>query len=159
MPSLLELARACEASYKTEPKLSGWTTLHEYGPRSSGFFGVLFRRQLDNGTLENILAYRGTEGLLSVDMLSNRDILRGRMVRQFPDALASLRDAIEKAGPQVDLYITGHSLGGGLAALCSVDKWRRSKGARKTPRNPPSSLRIRHDSHITTQNQYSPVRA
>lgn len=37
MPSLLDLAKACETSYKTEPKLSSWVALHEYGPRPSGF--------------------------------------------------------------------------------------------------------------------------
>lgn len=126
MPSLLDLAKACEAGYHNYPELSGWTTLHTYGPRPSGFFGALFRRQLDNGALENILAYRGTDGLLDGDMASNRDILRGRMVRQFPDALAALRDALERSEGHV-LYITGHSLGGGLAALCSVDKWRRGR--------------------------------
>ncbi|RAU18118.1 hypothetical protein DN062_10080 [Nitrincola tibetensis] len=130
MPSLLDLAKACETSYKTEPKLSSWVALHEYGPRPSGFFGVLFRRQLEDGIFENILAYRGTDGLLDGDMASNRDILRGRMVRQYPDALAALRDALKQSEGH-KLYITGHSLGGGLAALCSVDKWRR--GVRDLP--------------------------
>ena len=105
MASLLEFARACEASYKTEPKLSGWITLFEYGPRPSGFFGALFQRQFDDNSTEIILAYRGTDGLLDGDMASNHDILRGRMVRQFPDALSALRDAISRTGPDSVLYI------------------------------------------------------
>lgn len=127
MPSLLALAKACEASYKNYPELEGWSTLNYYGPRPSGFFGALFSRQLEDGRFEIILAYRGTDGVLDGDMASNHDILRGRMVRQFPDALAALRDAITRTGPNYELYITGHSLGGGLAALCSMDKWRRGK--------------------------------
>lgn len=124
MASLLELAKACEASYKNVPELHGWSRIFRYGPRPSGFFGALFRRELSDGIFENILAYRGTDGLLDGDMASNHDILRGRMVRQFPDALAALRDALKQSEGH-ELSITGHSLGGGLAALCSMDKWRR----------------------------------
>lgn len=124
MPSLLALAKACEASYQSVPELQGWTRIHRYGPRPSGFFGALFRRQLEDGRFEIILAYRGTDGVLDGDMASNRDILRGRMVRQFSDALAALSDALQRSEGHT-LYITGHSLGGGLAALCSLDKWRK----------------------------------
>ncbi|WP_409522369.1 lipase family protein [Nitrincola sp. MINF-07-Sa-05] len=124
MPSILDLAKSCEASYSNDPNLAGWIREVRYNPKASGFSGVLFFRETSTGD-EAILAFRGTDGLLDHDMVSNINFVRGRMVRQYPDALAALRDASEKVGPQTDLYITGHSLGGGLAALCSVDKWRR----------------------------------
>lgn len=76
-----------------------------------------------------VLAFRGTEEnmeniLSDIDIRFHRDKSGAKIDNGFSNAYAlvakEIADAIDKLDPGLPLYITGHSLGGALAAIAST---------------------------------------
>lgn len=116
MPSVLELAEICNASYNIQPKVDGWELL---GPAfnfpSYGFFAVVFKKNK-----EYVMAYRGTDDII-YDGVSDLALAAGTPPPQYYIADKVLILAMRNFGIfPGDLTLTGHSLGGGLAAMVSA---------------------------------------
>jgi hypothetical protein len=99
-----------------------WTVLQEAPQelQQSGFYGAAYQN-VDTG--EIVIAYRGTEPTQDAfhDILgADVDIGTGDEHQQFVDALEfakNVQDTYQGLG--VDISVTGHSLGGGLAQLAA----------------------------------------
>ena len=75
-----------------------------------GFYAALYQRELD-GKL--VLAFRGTDELLTDGLIDDAAIAAGGIPPQVAAAFEVARDA-KLSG---DIYVTGHSLGGALAII------------------------------------------
>ena len=85
---------------------TGWTELPNPIPVTSGFAYAVYQ----GPGSDIVISYRGTDDLLSADMLTNLG-LNLSQERQAAEVYASvLRDH-----PSSNITFTGHSLGGGLA--------------------------------------------
>jgi hypothetical protein len=88
-------------------------------PASAGFEAIAFQ----SGT-EIVISYSGTDpeaGLLSGDWQTNFALLNGNWADQLLQAVEYyLQIKAANPGPSVTVSLTGHSLGGGLAALVGV---------------------------------------
>jgi hypothetical protein len=117
MPSVYELAKICQASYSYQPQVDGWETLQPvYNFLSNkGFFAAMLRK--DD---EYVMVFRGTDDATN-DMISNASLSLGFSPQQYYSANMALTMALKKYGSASGtLTLTGHSLGGGLAALVSA---------------------------------------
>jgi hypothetical protein len=115
MASVLDLAKCCSAVYETAPNVPGLNLISRYSHPRDGFFAALFEKK-DNF----IFAIRGTDDL-RYDVPSNASLFAGAMPAQYQPARVSLNLALEEAKVSTEnFYVTGHSLGGGLAALLSA---------------------------------------
>ena len=116
--TVLELAKLSLASYTHPPvKTDGWEPARKFGTQAKhGFYAVLFRK---DPTL--VLAYRGTDDW-QVDLIDDATILLGWIsgqMGQARNALTAAKDVQSKVRGS-KLCLTGHSLGGGLAALIAA---------------------------------------
>lgn len=115
MASVLDLAKCCSAVYEMAPSVSGIQLIEEYSRTPYGFYAALFKK----GNTA-IFAVRGTDDL-RYDVPSNASLFAGVMPAQYRPARDSLILALEQARVNTEnFYVTGHSLGGGLAALLSA---------------------------------------
>jgi hypothetical protein len=93
-------------------------TLERCWPRAGwnrgGFAAGLY---VADDSQEKVLAFRGTNPTEIDDLFNDAQIAQGRVPRQTFPALRAAREAGLGAGH----FITGHSLGGALAALVSVE--------------------------------------
>jgi len=90
--------------------------------RASGlFYETYVFRDNEERYLEAVIAFRGTEnvkGQMFSDWKSNISALFGFEPRQYQQArmkVSAVLDALEALNPDISIYATGHSLGGGLA--------------------------------------------
>lgn len=91
-----------------------WVVLDSLATWSTGFKAILIQPR-DNAKDVTVLAFAGTDSIL--DGLVDLNQATGGMPAQYHQALElTLRHRRNYA----NLYLTGHSLGGGLAAYCSV---------------------------------------
>lgn len=142
-PTWLDFARLCSAVYEPdiERVAGGWRRTW-FGMIGDGFKGAQFQRAAA-GRIELVCAYAGTDSLEDVladvgfgqgsglttvaTILSSRlRVLVGAgsrgLASQLNFALELMQQARWAAGQQnAALYLTGHSLGGGLAALIAAD--------------------------------------
>src|SRR6185312_9011616 len=116
--TVLDLAKLALAVYSHPPvPVDRWEPVQTFGSqRKHGFYAVLYRREE-----LHILAYRGTDDW-QVDLIDDAAILLGWISSQMGnarDALLTARTVLRgKLGGK--LCLTGHSLGGGLAALIAA---------------------------------------
>lgn len=98
---------------------TGWTRLPRPPVFSNGLgYDVYYNRRLQRPGV--VVAFRGTDGLADVDTFSNGSWFFGWFFcdqyclaeREFGKILEAAHRAL---GPTVDVVVTGHSLGGGLA--------------------------------------------
>ncbi len=116
MPSVLELAEICNASYDSQPVVEGWETLTPiYNFPRSGFFGAVLRKGNDY-----VMVFRGTDDKTH-DVVSDTTLALGYTPQQYYTAKKSLLMFLSNfATTSSNLMLTGHSLGGGLASLVSA---------------------------------------
>lgn len=123
MPSNLEYAlMAGRAYFDTRADINrlpipdGWTEFfhvpNDTHPITSGFEAVSFQR----GN-EIVISIAGTA--TGVDWFANGGLSTGLGAEQLRDAAAYFME-IRQANPLASISFTGHSLGGGLAALMGV---------------------------------------
>src|SRR6185295_13158634 len=87
-----------------------------FTPSSGGFEATSFVN--DTGTAI-VISYAGTDGLFSVDNFANFGLATGFGSAQLNDAAAYYLQ-VRHDNPDATITFTGHSLGGGLAALMGV---------------------------------------
>ena len=121
MVTQLEYALMAGAAYRSTrnlvnqiPAPQGWTEI-AHPVETSGFEAAIFQR----GT-EIVIAYAGTgPGLWNGDWYTNVVSALGFVSEQLKQA-ALYYEQIKAANPSAQISFTGHSLGGGLAALMGV---------------------------------------
>ncbi|NNE67036.1 MAG: hypothetical protein HKN33_10770 [Pyrinomonadaceae bacterium] len=116
-----ETKGVCEVAYDGEegdryrfPDGSTWAIQEARSTWSTGFKGVVVAPEEDRDI--TVLAFAGTDSLLDVGV----DIVQiaGGLPPQYSQALIWAR--IVSASTRSNLVLAGHSLGGALAAYCSV---------------------------------------
>ncbi len=111
------MAALSGAAYKSEGAPPNYERVHNYEDKKSGFAATLFR---DTRTNTYVLAFRGSDGALVRDYAkANVPQGVGLNTRQYDEAAALSRQLKRQYGNQLT-DITGHSLGGGLAAAGSM---------------------------------------
>jgi hypothetical protein len=119
MPSLTfaEAKGTCEVAYDGErgdsfrfPDGSTWSILNAVSDWMSGFKAVVA-----SGNGKTVLAFAGTDSL--VDVAADIAQAFGGIPSQYREALLLTGIEMSRHG---QLMLAGHSLGGGLAAYCSV---------------------------------------
>ena len=86
--------------------------------RSSGFEATAFKK-LSSTTNEIVISFAGTGSLFNKDWWANFGLTLGNCVQQLRDAAAYYMD-IKKKNTNATMTFTGHSLGGGIAAILGV---------------------------------------
>jgi Ca2+-binding RTX toxin-like protein len=129
MTTTIEYALMAGHAYRTTrdeinwiPAPDGWTpffpvpdpTTAATFQATAGFEAISFIK----GT-EIVISYAGTAGLLSIDNVANADLALGALSPQLLQA-AEYYLQVKAANPSATITLTGHSLGGGLAALIGV---------------------------------------
>jgi hypothetical protein len=112
------LARLSLASYENPPNDVGdWSFVEYFGTLGSqGFFAALFRDNEDR----HVFAIRGTDD--AWDVIDDAGILMGTITSQMMHARMALAEVRRRVPRPKKLALTGHSLGGGLAALLAVER-------------------------------------
>jgi len=136
-PNAQILAQASAISYDTADKCQAWASAHGFDPATFHF--------LDEGNTQGfiaenplvmLVAFRGTQPDQTPDWLTDANAVRipwrfgaGEVHAGFDEALEAVWDdgnigilprrLLENKG-QKKIWITGHSLGGGLAELCAA---------------------------------------
>ncbi len=108
------------------PVPTGWTEFFHvppsnnpnFTPSSGGFEAVSFSRGT-GANEEIVISYAGTDGLFTVDNFANFGLATGFGAAQLNDA-ARYYLQVRNDHPDATITFTGHSLGGGLAALMGV---------------------------------------
>ena len=94
---------------------TAWSVLDHYESHMSGFKAILI--QPEGGAKDvTVLSFAGTDSIL--DGLVDLDQATGGLPAQYIQALSQTRSLTSRYR---NLYLTGHSLGGGLAAWSSVN--------------------------------------
>jgi len=110
----MDLALCANAVYERDvTKVGPWMRRDEpYGNDSFGFYASAYLHE--NGR-ELIVAFRGTDDLS--DAVTDVTIFLGKYPNQAIHAERALKDILGKNRNIKSVYLTGHSLGGGLASL------------------------------------------
>jgi len=107
------LARLANAVYDaTQVEVDGWRLDRDFGSVSRGFYAALYKRD------EHwVLALRGTDD--GYDLIPDAQIFAALIPVQLAQAQAALNVSLTRCAKQ-KIALTGHSLGGGLAALLAT---------------------------------------
>jgi hypothetical protein len=120
MPTILEYALMAGRAYESTrgalnlfPTPGGWTT-SRHDSQPSGFEAISFQR----GS-EIVISYAGTYPTDTGDQFANGGLAMGFGSVQLQQAVEYYLQ-VKAANPLATITLTGHSLGGGLAALVGV---------------------------------------
>jgi len=114
MPSVMDLALCANAVYDKEViKVGPWVRVHApFVDESIGFYASVYIHA--NGD-EMIIAYRGTDE--AKDVMPDISIFMGKLPNQALRAKEAVQLWVNMYKHIKKIYLTGHSLGGGLASL------------------------------------------
>jgi Mbeg1-like len=120
--SYASMAGAAYISNRSEinqlPIPTGWDEIKDsYRNLSSGFEAVSFQSESDSN--EIVISFAGTDNLSLGDDWSDYALIAGNYCEQLKDAAQYYLD-IKAKNLDAHITLTGHSLGGGLAALIGV---------------------------------------
>ena len=128
MASVFELVELSAAAYAVEGAPPGWVRGPAHGRkvvnRDAGLYAAVFTRvdrRASGPGHDRVLAYRGTEGGADrIDLLDDYLLARGDLPYSGPAAVEAAATERASRGPGGGYYLTGHSLGGGLASLAGM---------------------------------------
>ncbi|UOQ55571.1 type VI secretion system tube protein TssD [Hymenobacter cellulosivorans] len=109
----------------TEEVPEGWAALQVWDDKKTGFAAALYDSNFEQPN-RKVLAFRGTNPTEWGDIKADLTQALGIPTKQYDQAIEVARDLKEKYGAGLDIVqdagldMTGHSLGGGLAAAASV---------------------------------------
>lgn len=110
----VEDARLCESVYEEKGAPLGWDRLEDSYDSETGFGAAVYRSQIDGRI---VLVFRGSDRALNDWWENNLQQGLGYEAPQYKQA----REMAEQISKRYeDVTITGHSLGGGLAANASM---------------------------------------
>ncbi|MEZ5308639.1 MAG: hypothetical protein R2684_15955 [Pyrinomonadaceae bacterium] len=119
--TLTEVKSVCSIAYDGETGEryqfadgATWSILQHWGTWSTGFKGIIIVPEGRSGVY--CMSFAGTDSLLDVGVDINQ--VFGGLPTQYSQALRWAQSAYGVAGSS--FVLAGHSLGGGLAAYCSV---------------------------------------
>lgn len=108
------LKQAAGYSYKNEISIpDGYKVVKSVDNKNTGFHAEILAKGNDI-----IVAYRGTDKLLGVDVVNDIAMARKNIPAQATEAI-KVYDEIKRNYPNAEITITGHSLGGSLSQIVS----------------------------------------
>ncbi|MCB1887860.1 MAG: hypothetical protein KDH20_09660 [Rhodocyclaceae bacterium] len=114
MASVLELAKLSAAVYKNSQACEEWLRIGlPYREEGSGFCSAIYHK---GKVGEYALVIAGTDPTEVDDLRSDAQLFLGRMPDQYRVARTAYALAAQFVDPDAT-YLTGHSLGGGLASM------------------------------------------
>ncbi|MCH4897159.1 hypothetical protein E0494_10675, partial [Marinilabiliaceae bacterium JC040] len=127
-PTKAEAARMAAHVYgdkKNSYLIGGWRVskrkfglnAEDFNDEDTGLYCQIYERLKKDGSMEYTLAYRGTE-LNKKDIVADLSQPLG-LSSQYEKAASNMKTMLKNIGDS-EFTITGHSLGGGLAAFCSM---------------------------------------
>ncbi|OJT19493.1 hypothetical protein BO221_34490 [Archangium sp. Cb G35] len=118
MASVYELAQFSENVYSPGARpVPGWTSaLGRLGNPKDGFYAEYFKH---TKRAEIVISYRGTDPDQTKDLVSDVQLALGSVPEQFGHAERMFK-ALKNQLKGHSVYLTGHSLGGGLASLVAA---------------------------------------
>lgn len=145
MASVYELANLSNMAYDASKiTFSNWSFRERYGnPTGMGFYAELYH---NSDKREAAFVIRGTDGETGdwKDVLADLQIALGKVPYQLFQAERSFNNAKGSLTGNVKFYLSGHSLGGGLASLLSA----KMGGLPTVTFNAPGMMRSYISSHI-----------
>ncbi len=115
MTTVVDLAKLSEGVYESKQSIGEWLRFGlPFEQEGSGYKSALFRNRR---TTDYALAIAGTSPTEMDDLHSDMQLALGRTPDQFRVATSAYYDALNRTGGLVGFYVTGHSLGGGLASM------------------------------------------
>lgn len=119
MTSVVDLAKLSDAVYSDEVKVGQWMRIGlPFTQQGSGFKSALFQHMQSN---DYALAIAGTSPTELDDLKSDAQLAMGLMPNQYRVARNAYFAVAGVTGGFGGLYITGHSLGGGLASMLAKE--------------------------------------
>ena len=115
MTSVVDLAKLSDGVYEDKQSVGEWLRRGlPFEQENSGYKSALYQNRT---SADFALAIAGTSPTELDDLRSDYQLAMGRMPDQYRVARTAYYAAGEQTGGLVSIYLTGHSLGGGLASM------------------------------------------